>query len=971
MSRSVKQDVIGIVIIAGFVAAAICHYVNTVDFHFPYPYSTFLFRPDDQFMDWFKNARDYFDPYRTRPSAEGVLVYFPFVYTITSIITLAGYWPSFWIVTVSFVGFFVAYMWRPLRAKSVFGTIRNVLIYTFFSYPVLFTLDRANLEMWTFIFSGCFLLFYQRKWYYAAATVLALSVACKPFGLVLIVLLLLDRRFLAACYAIGLAVALDLASLFLFKGTFHGNLAAWLGNLENYQRIYVIADQGFPFAHSLFGMWKYIYYLSLPQYVYGWGSNTPAIYMAAIYSMAAVYKYVAAALGSALCGFIFWRRKSLELWEIVGLLVVAEVWLPYVSTDYTLLQCYLPMLLFIESDRRSRSDWVIAILFGLLMIPKQYQLMAGTEPGMLVGTEVGIGVLINPILLLALAGTIVFRPLLLPLAEIYSASVAPGTLWPAHPAIGMKMRVLVLSALVLAAGCLRFTGTSFGLPQHYRPDEDESVPYALGFEDDWNPHFVAYPAAQFYLLHGIMRAYATASGGGRDLHAVFDADNLAPAVRVSRYVSAAMGTATVAAFYLAAEPVFGPTAALASAAVVTVMTLHVRESKFAKMQVPAGLWLALAIAMMLRIVYRGRLLDYALAGFFAGLAAATHYGAGAIVVGILVAHFEARHREHRPLLSALGDVRIYAAGVMTALTFFCATPYFFLDFAQTIHWYILNQAWGPGWLEARGWWWILMHAVPDSIGVSLMAFMLVSIVWAIFRPRPGVIALLAFIVASFLSLIIGNPPLFFRYVLNPLLAMALLAGLLAADLIGFASARLGSRRGVQLGLILLAVILAPSLIHDIQLDRLLLETDTRTLAGQWIAEHIPEGTVIAVTDFGNLYGKPPVPARCQIVEMPDVEWLRTSNISWVIADSLPNLPLYSPGPTEEQLAELNSDATLLFDLDPVKEGAPAPVFDPNDAFYVPFRHIRSMERPGPRIRIWRLNPETQSDVGGRSAARAL
>ncbi len=33
-----------------------------------------------------------------------------------------------------------------------------------------------------------------------------------------------------------------------------------------------------------------------------------------------------------------------------------------------------------------------------------------------------------------------------------------------------------------------------------------------------------------------------------------------------------------------------------------------------------------------------------------------------------------------------------------------------------------------------------------------------------------------------------------------------------------------------------------------------------------------------------------------------------------------------------------------------------PVFDQNDAFYVPFQHISSMRRPGPRIRIWMLKP---------------
>jgi hypothetical protein len=68
------------------------------------------------------------------------------------------------------------------------------------------------------------------------------------------------------------------------------------------------------------------------------------------------------------------------------------------------------------------------------------------------------------------------------------------------------------------------------------------------------------------------------------------------------------------------------------------------------------------------------------------------------------------------------------------------------------------------------------------------------------------------------------------------------------------------------------------------------------------------------------------------------------------------LSLWSEGASDADLAELNSEATLEFDLDPIKAGAATPVFDPNDAFYVPFNNITSMVRPGPRIRIWKVNP---------------
>jgi len=457
-------------------------------------------------------------------------------------------------------------------------------------------------------------------------------------------------------------------------------------------------------------------------------------------------------------------------------------------------------------------------------------------------------------------------------------------------------------------------------------------------------------------VRGVLRAYAIVKGESGNLHAIFDANDQALAYLIAREVSAAMGTATTAAVYLAAAPICGPAGALASAAVVAFSTLHVRESKFAKMEVPADLWVALAIAMMMRMIYRGRRSDYALAGLFSGLAAATHYPAGLVVAGVFLAHLEARRRENRALLGALGDGRIYLAGVVTIVTFCCATPYVFLDWAQTANDYIflIHHSW-YGMPEAYGWVWLVRRMMPDSYGVTLLLFLLVTLGYAVLRPRPGVISLVAFIAINFASLLIGTPPLMYRYLITPLLPMAVLAGVAIGDLTRFASARLGTTRGTLLGAMLIGIILAPSLIRDLQLNRLLLQTDTRTLATQWVAAHIAPASGVAETDVWLEYGYPQLPTGCGIVQMQDPAVLRAENVWWVISGSLPGMR-YSPGPSAAQLAALNSGADLWYDINPIKDGAPAPIFDANDAFYAPIQHIASMERPGPRIRIWRIKP---------------
>ncbi len=45
---------------------------------------------------------------------------------------------------------------------------------------------------------------------------------------------------------------------------------------------------------------------------------------------------------------------------------------------------------------------------------------------------------------------------------------------------------------------------------------------------------------------------------------------------------------------------------------------------------------------------------------------------------------------------------------------------------------------------------------------------------------------------------------------------------------------------------------------------------------------------------------------------------------------------------------LKTSATLVFDANPLKPGAPLPVFDAAEAFFAPLRHITSMTPPPAR-----------------------
>jgi len=528
--------------------------------------------------------------------------------------------------------------------------------------------------------------------------------------------------------------------------------------------------------------------------------------------------------------------------------------------------------------------------------------------------------------------------------------------------VARRGRLVFLAALTVIGAWLRFSAIGFGLPDLFRPDEGWIIPSALDFEHNWdpyvwNPHVAVYPAAQIYLIHAVLRLYAALTGAGANLWVAFGSGHTPQAYLIGRLITAAMGVATVPAIYLAAVPAFGSTAGLVSAAITTVSYIHVRESKFAKLEVPAGLWLALCIWMMLRTANRGRRMDYSLAGFFCGLAAATHYSAGAIAAGIFVAHLEARHREGKRLLTSLLDTRIYLAGIVAILSFLCANPYFILDWRRTVDEFALQRKAYWRWSGDKydfGWRWLFLRAMPRGFGIEFEVFMLAALLWNLFRPRPGTYSLMAFILICFLTLTNGRPMLEYRYLVNPLIAMALLSGVLATDLTTLVRAWMGNG-AVYLMVLVGTILCVPSLVRDVEANHLLDRPDTRTLARTWILEHIPaEDRIIFIPGSG--FGKPDIQERYHVVsvESPKSLQVDTKMANWVIVDSFPPLNKWSPGVTDAEMDLLNSEGKVVFDIDPLKPGGGIPTFDRNDAFYAPFTHITSMMRPGPKIRIWKI-----------------
>ena len=176
---------------------------------------------------------------------------------------------------------------------------------------------------------------------------------------------------------------------------------------------------------------------------------------------------------------------------------------------------------------------------------------------------------------------------------------------------------------------------------------------------------IAYPTVFQYLFAGVLRMgawlYAVARWALGSTGAI-----LIPGLeRESIYVPgrlfvAVLGVATIPLTYRASRVLFPDRrVALWASVALCLCFLHVDHSHYAILDVPMTFMCMIAFLAVLELFRKGRWGDYILAGFLAGLAAWTKYGAVFMVTVIIVAHFLRMGR--RPL-QALGA----ALGVLLA-----------------------------------------------------------------------------------------------------------------------------------------------------------------------------------------------------------------------------------------------------------------------------------------------------------------
>jgi len=519
---------------------------------------------------------------------------------------------------------------------------------------------------------------------------------------------------------------------------------------------------------------------------------------------------------------------------------------------------------------------------------------------------------------------------------------------------------------VVAAG-LRLWGINFGLPALYRPDEDVTVGRAMGiFHGILDPHFADWPHLYFYVAAAWLAPF-------RLIGLVQDQASGYLWVRV---LDALLGSLTVLLVFEFGRRAYGWLAGFLGASALAVAFLHVRDSHFATLDIPLTLTCVAALYIAYRTIQARGARPLLLNGIALGITASLKYNGALVFAGIAAAQTLRARAERSRFPQILARLALIAAiGVATlAIT----SPFLVLDPGMTQHGigYIfqhLGKATAPaiGWVQ-------LSLALWSGMDPVLVLLAIAGVAYAAWRRQPADLIILTFL-AVYLLVIGAGRSVFFRYA-DPMIPFLLLLGGRALAVLVERSAR-GRARRLALTVALVLIGVAP-LAHDVRYDLLIQQTDTRTLAFDWLAQHVPAGSRAAVPymagpahdqamiDSGehshgatDPYVASFLDSRLETqysiheltredLQLRSLDSFRDERITYVVVGyETPGSGCRIDSPLERALRAQGPPLASFFPT----TGCPDSIFDPIDTYYVPLAGYGGWVRPGPYIRIYRLH----------------
>lgn len=399
MEAKNKVLVLSSIVLMGFVVDLVFHYVMGYNFNLGHFYNTFLSAPDTAFGDFtgllpkIKELMPYAPPadWQNYFPLAFILIY-PFVF-------FKNVYVAYSIFLSIFLIFFIKMNVKNFGCENLsrMQNFQNIFILTFLSYPLLYLVDRGNLDMIIFMFLAGFAYCFRNEKYKLSALFLALANAMKPFGALFLIIFLIKKRYREFFLSYGLTLLLVFGGFLFFKGNILYQLGillqSWFFSTNNY--VY-LNDNSFGMVNgsSLFIFLKLLFCQL---------TSTPFISTALLSKIYAVLSIILT-LGVSILTF---REKT--YWKQLALLTFYMIFMPTVVYDYKLIFLFVPLWFFVKAKEKTRFDLAYAILFGLLLLSKHLvipETLWGVE-----GKVFSISLILNVLVMVVFVGLIVYEQL--------------------------------------------------------------------------------------------------------------------------------------------------------------------------------------------------------------------------------------------------------------------------------------------------------------------------------------------------------------------------------------------------------------------------------------------------------------------------------------------------------------------------------------------------------------------------------
>ncbi len=391
MNKILKVELTAAIVLIGFFIAVAFHYILNVYYDAPYPHNTFLFigRSFSDFYNDYLSAEHLMpyistylqpDSFPAYMSTSLTSAYFPIAYLLLYPFTFISpqtgalfYSIFFTCIIVMFCKHYLNYE-LPERYNILnrFINIKNTFILSVMTYPVMYSFERGNAESLLFALLVIFLFFYIKKHYIKSAIFLAAAIGMKVYPAVFLILFLADKKYKPFTICLLITSVFTFLALLIYKGTIAHQLNIFADNLNYFKHTFIDTRLAVQFNSSYFSVFET--FRRIIHHIPSTAMDPQSPIAMRNYALFAFLFFSFIAL------YIFCIEKI--LWKKVALLTASMIVLPYISFDPKLLHVYLPFFIFVNTyadteahSSLSKSDIIYSIIFGLLLIPKNYYLI--------------------------------------------------------------------------------------------------------------------------------------------------------------------------------------------------------------------------------------------------------------------------------------------------------------------------------------------------------------------------------------------------------------------------------------------------------------------------------------------------------------------------------------------------------------------------------------------------------------------